>query len=174
VHPHSLFLFVACALPLAWPCAAHADKPVVTVLYFDNDTGDEAFKHLGKGLADMMTTDLAAVDSVRVVEREKLQALLDELKLQRTSYFDPATAQKIGRGLGAAFAVTGAFHAFAPEVRIDTRVVRIATGEIVKAARVTGKQEQFLELQGKLAASLVEGLEAALQGPIAGQATRRG
>jgi len=156
-----------CATLLAWPAAARADKPVITVLYFDNDTGNAAFKHLGKGLADMMTTDLSAVPNIRVVEREKLQSLLDELKLQKTSYFDPSTAQRIGRGVGAAFAVTGAFHAFAPEVRIDTRVVRIATGEIVKAARVTGTQDAFLALQGKLAATLVEGLEAALAEPLA-------
>jgi len=144
--------------------AESAAGPAITVLYFDNDTGDSEYDHLGKGLADMMITDLAAVPSIRIVEREKLEALLAELKLQRTRYFDAKTAQKIGRGIGAEYAVTGAFIAVAPDIRIDVRLVRIATGEIVTARTVVGRKEKFFELLQKLGAALIEGLGPALAG----------
>lgn len=141
--------------------AAHA-APTVMVLYFDNDTGDPAFDPLGKGLADMMVTDLTALPGVQIVEREKLQALLDELKLQRSKYFDPATAQKIGRGIGAELAVTGSLVAAAPDLRIDVRVVRIRTGEVVKADKVVGKKDAFFALEQELVTRLAGGLDAAL------------
>src|SRR5215470_4700728 len=144
----------AVLLGLASPAVAGPTR-TVAVLYFDNDTGDQSFDPLGKGLADMMVTDLAGVPGIQVVEREKLEALLQELKLQRTRYFDPKTAQKIGRGVGAEYAVTGSFAAVAPDIRIDVRVLRIATGEVVVARKVTGQKERFFDLQQQLAAALI-------------------
>ena len=94
-----MLLFAAIATTSATAVAAPAaDKATVTVLYFDNDTGDASLTYLGKGLADMMITDLSAVAALQVVERDKLEALLKELKLQGTKYFDPGTAQQIGKG----------------------------------------------------------------------------
>ena len=78
---------------------AYTASTVVTVLYFDNNTNDPAYDVFGKGLADMMITDLSRVDDLAVVERAKLQALIDEMSLQQSDYFDPATAQKLGQGL---------------------------------------------------------------------------
>jgi TolB-like protein len=136
--------------------------PAVTVLYFDNDTGDATYEPLGKGLADMMVTDLSSVDGIEVVEREKLEAVLQELRLQREKYFDPKTAQKIGKGIGAEYAVTGAFVSVAPDLRIDVRVIRIATGQVVKANKVVGKKDRFFALQEELVKALAEGLAGAL------------
>ncbi len=142
--------------------AAHA-KTVVTVLYFDNRSTDPRFADLGKGLADMMITDLAKVPTLQVVERAKLEALLSELKLQRSAYFDPATVQKLGRGLGAEYALAGSLATLQPQVRIDTRLVRIATGEVVKTAHVVGDETHFFELQSQLVQNLIDGLQAALE-----------
>ena len=126
-----LVLTTLAVFAIAAPARA-ASPATVTVLYFDNDTGDESLAYLGKGLADMMITDLAAVPAIQVVEREKLEALLTELKLQRTKYFDAKTAQRIGKGVGARFAVAGSFTWLAPEMRIDVRVIEIANGRVVK------------------------------------------
>ncbi|MCC6806605.1 MAG: hypothetical protein IT381_04210 [Deltaproteobacteria bacterium] len=159
--------WLLCALALiAAPKTKKKPKPpaAIMVLYFDNNSGDVEYDPLGKGLADMMITDLSALPDVRVVEREKLQALLAELKLQKGKYFDPKTAQKIGKGVGAEFAVTGSFMAFDPQVRIDVRVVKIETGTVVKASQVVGKKEEFFALQEQLARALTTGLGAALGG----------
>jgi TolB-like protein len=156
----TLVLGLAC-LPV--PAAA----TTLTVLYFDNDSGDGAFQHLGKGLADMMITDLSAAPGVQVVEREKLEALLKELKLQRSRFFDPKTAQKIGKGLGAEYAVTGSFVSVSPKLRLDVRVIRIGSGEIVKAHQVTGQKDQFFDLYQRLVGALLDGLSGALRGGAA-------
>ena len=49
-----------------------------------------------------------------------------------------------------------------PQIRIDSRVIRVSTGEIVKTAQVTGRENRFFELQQKLARELVSGLSIAL------------
>ncbi|HYO55031.1 CsgG/HfaB family protein [Archangium sp.] len=165
----SRILALALSLLLAQPLSAHATetpetseagdfKPVVAVLYFDNNTGQPALDVLKKGFADMMVTDLSAVRQLQVVEREKLQKLLDELKLQRSGYFDSKTVQRIGQGIGAQFAVTGSLQAVDPSLRIDIRLVEIATGKVLLAEKVIGKKNRLFDLQQQLVGRFVKAL----------------
>lgn len=135
---------------------------IVAVLYFDNNTNNPDLDVMKKGFADMLVTDLSSVEQISVVEREKLEALLNELKLQKSKYFDPATAQKLGQGLGATHAVTGSFAALDPEMRIDIRMVEIKTGKVVLADKVTGKKTELFALEGELVKKFTEGLDLKL------------
>ncbi|HEX7238906.1 MAG TPA: FlgO family outer membrane protein [Longimicrobiaceae bacterium] len=143
-----------------------ADRPVerktVAVLAFDNASGRSEYDALGKGLAAMTITDLSSVEEIRLVEREHLQSLTAELDLQRTPYFDPATAARVGRIAGAEYVVAGALAALEPRVRIDARVIRVETGEIVKTAQATGSEKRIFEVQEKLSDELMQGLSVAL------------
>ena len=159
-----VFLLVAltAAAPSSENGAGAEPRKAVAVLYFDNHTGKSEYDALGKGMASMMISDLSSVPEIQLVERERMQDLVKEMDAQRTQYFDSTTAVKVGRMTGAEYVVVGAFVALQPRMRIDTRVVRVATGEIVKAAQVTGDEDKFFELEQKLAANLLDGLGLAL------------
>ncbi|CAN5670202.1 hypothetical protein BH23GEM7_BH23GEM7_12050 [soil metagenome] len=165
--PLLCWLLVAASLQLYPTAAIQALPPppprkTVAVLSFDNNSGDSQYDPLGKGLAAMMISDLSSVESIQLVERERLQDLINEQNLQQSRYFDSATAVQVGRVAGAEYVVTGAVMALQPQVRIDTRVIRVATAEIVKTAQVTGREDRFFELQQRLARELIAGLELAL------------
>jgi len=147
------------AVSLASALQASASKPVVAVLYFDNNTGDASYDVLQKGFADMVITDLASSDALTVVERDKLQDLLKELKLQRSRFFDKKTAVRIGKGLGARYAVAGSFVAFKPRMRVNARLIEVATGKIVFGTSVVGKPDQIFELEQELVAKFLSGLK---------------
>jgi TolB-like protein len=146
---------------LGWSPPQEARK-AVAVLRFDNNTGDARYDHLGRALAAMMISDLSVVEEIRLVERERLEDLQKELEFQESAHVDPATAQSMGMMVGAEYVVTGAFTAMDPEMRLDTRVDRVETSEIVKTANVRGKKDEFLDLQQRLADELVEGLGVVL------------
>src|SRR5438045_2225849 len=146
---------------LAIPAAA-AERVTVAVLYFDNNSPNREYDVLQKGLADMLVTDLSQVESLQVVERDKLQKLVDELKLQRSKFFDPRTAQRLGQGIGARYAVTGAVAAFAPQIRIDVRVIEVATAKVVVADRVLGDGAKIFDLESELAGKLAAALKVRL------------
>lgn len=131
----------------------------VMVLYFENRTNDRQLDVLSKGIADMLVTDLSSVDGLQVVEREKLDVLLKEIDLQKTKFFDPATAQKLGKGIGASHAIAGSIAAFEPEVRIDVRLIEVASGKVVMGDHVVGKKDQFFALEEQLVKKFVAGLE---------------
>ncbi|WP_044184944.1 CsgG/HfaB family protein [Hyalangium minutum] len=140
-------------------------KRVVAVLYFDNNTGDSSLNVLQKGFADMMVTDLSAVEQLQLVEREKLQAIIDEQKLQRSKYFDAKTAVKLGKLVGAQYAVSGSFQAMEPQLRIDIKMFDLQTGNVLVTGQVVGLKNKLFELQQQLVTRFVTGLALKLPGP---------
>jgi TolB-like protein len=150
---------------LLWlcPALALADTRVpVVVLYFDNNTANREYDVLRKGLADMLITDLSASQQLQVVEREKLESLVGELKLQKSKFFDAATARKVGQMVGARYAVTGAFAAFDPELRLDVRLLEVETSKVVASQSVRGAKDKLFDLEAELVQKFLGGLKATL------------
>ncbi len=144
------------------PSEPPAPRKNVAILYFDNYTGASDYDPLGKGISSMMISDLSSVQEIQLVERDRMQDLLKEIDQQHTKYFDSTTSVKAGKMVGAEYVVVGAFAAVDPQMRIDTRVVRVETGEVVKTAQVTGDKDKFFDLEQKLADRLIDGLGVAL------------
>jgi len=128
------------------------------VTYFDAHSVRPELEPLGRGVADMLMTDLQQGRGVRVVERNRLNEILGELALQRSQYIDEATAQKLGQGLGATAVVTGSMTMALEGMRIDARVVDVATGEVVLSVQATGAEEEFFDLERQVAGKILEGL----------------
>ena len=161
------------ALALA-PPGAHAGapapaKPTVAVLYFDYDGPDPELGMLRKGLAQMLISDLAASDAVTLVERERLQSLLEEQELAKSHKLDPATATKIGKLLGARYMVLGSYFALMGTLRADARLVEVETGRVVHSVGTQGKPETFLELEAQLSGALSKALAERVLGPGAAE-----
>jgi len=62
---------------------------------------------LAKGLPQMMMTELSVNPNLRIVERDRLQAVLDELKLTQSALVDANTAQRVGKIIGAKYMLYG-------------------------------------------------------------------
>src|SRR5690349_24759989 len=116
---------VRCLAVLAlWFAPAIAGARTIAISYFDNNTGSAELDPLRKGLADMLITDLGNVGSLQIVERDRLNQVLGELKLSQSKFIDPKTAQKLGKGLAAEFIMTGGYAVSGDALRIDVRVVQ--------------------------------------------------
>ncbi|MEM0962860.1 MAG: CsgG/HfaB family protein, partial [Bacteroidota bacterium] len=84
--------------------------------------GDNAeYAAIGRGLAEVVSVDLAATE-LDVVERIRLQALLAEYDLAREGLLDPATAPRAGRLLGADRLVGGEVDIQGEQLRIESAV----------------------------------------------------
>lgn len=146
-------------LSLAFAVAAHA-APTLAVSYFDTHLPPDraGYAPMGKGLADMLITDLFGVSSIRVVEREALNAVLGELELGETRFVDPATAVKVGHLLSAQYVLTGGITIASDAMRVDARVFAVETGAIVSTRRVEGPTSDFFAVEKELVDALVEDL----------------
>lgn len=149
---------LAAALLLLSAGAPAAGPKTVAVAYFDNDSADRNLDPLRKGLADLLIVDLVNAKSVTVVEREKLQAVVDELKLGRSGLADRATALKVGKLLAAHYILTGAYQVSGATMRIDARLIEVATGAVAATTRVQSKTDEFYALEKDLVEAVVKAL----------------
>jgi TolB-like protein len=154
-------LLLAAALA-AGAALQEQERSVVAVLRFDNNTGNERYAHLGRAMSSMMISHLSVIDRIQLVERERIEEVMAELDLQYSGRVDPETAQSLGMIVGAEYMVFGAFVTVDPEMRLDTRVTRTETTEIVTTADVRGRGESLFDLQQALADTLIAGLELVL------------
>lgn len=131
----------------------------LAIIYFDNSGGEPSMDKLKKGLADMLITDLSNVRMLDIVERDKLEAILKEQKLSNSKDFDPNTATKVGKLLGAQIILTGGYFDMMGSLRIDARFIDVATGKILKSDGVDGATSSFFKIQKQLAWKIINNMD---------------
>lgn len=133
-------------------------KPVVAVLYFENNSigKDRAdFDGIGKGIAEILITDMAANPNLRIVERDRVQALLTEQNLTKEKVIDPQTAIKLGKIIGAQYLITGGFMSDGRgSYTLTSRVINVETSAITNPLRLPSKGDDVLGLIGQLSTKL--------------------
>jgi TolB-like protein len=140
------------------PTARAADLRVA-VARFDNAADDPAYDALGKGLQSMFATDLAAVASLEVVERDRLADILSEIELAHSGLLTPQSAARAGQLLGATHLLIGSFTVVGDGMRLDARLVEVESGTVTLGTHTEGEREAFFELQKDLLQQLVQALE---------------
>ena len=151
---------LATAAPARAADEPRGEPPTVAVLYFDYEGRNQELEPLRKGLAQMLTTDLAELDSIRVVERARLEEVLAELALGRSAKVDRASASRVGKLLGARLLVLGSFFEIGGALRVDARVVDAESGRVMKGAGVRGKSDDALACEATLSEKLRDALGA--------------
>ncbi len=116
---------------------------------------DSTLKPLERGFADLLTTDLARSSQLTLVERSRMQALLDELALQRGGATDAATNARAGKLVRAGRVVQGSLSQLAgSNLRVDAAVVDVPTSQVQGSATSTDQLEQVFSIEKKLALDL--------------------
>jgi len=153
-------LLIAVILALTWSAGLCGDISVA-VLNFDNNSlfQKQDYSPLKRGLAEIVSTTLSNVSGLQLVERRRLDAIFDELKLSQSGMLSEMDGVEVGKLAGAQYLVFGSFMAGSKKrIRIDTRIVCVETGLTVKAEEVTGKQGRVLSLADKLCRKIVKNL----------------
>ncbi|MDZ7343995.1 MAG: tetratricopeptide repeat protein [candidate division KSB1 bacterium] len=131
----------------------------IAVLNFRNLGGNTDFDPLTKGLADMVITDLSQVKSLTVVERSRMQALLEEMGLSQTGLVDEQTAPRIGHLLGAQKILHGSFLDLAGgKFRLDANLIDAISEASESAGEVSGELARFFRLEKNLVFKVIDEL----------------
>jgi TolB-like protein len=140
------------ALLLVAP-ALFAGKPRLAVLEFGTKALNAHWTRAGAAAQDMFVTELVKGGKFSVIDRERLDALLQEKNLTLGGDIDPSTAVKVGKLLGVEYFLFGNVTEFGETTNkaavgwgfgvdvskkkfvaaLDCRIVSVNTGEIVWA-----------------------------------------
>ena len=135
----------------------------VGVLYFQNTSGNPDIDPLSKGMALMLITDLAKIKTLQVVERIRVQALMDEMALADTGLTAPGTEPRMGVLLRASYLVGGELTSGPDfELGTDARTLKVPTAQLVDRIVKEGSLDQLLALEKELVFGIVEALQLQL------------
>ncbi len=152
-------------------------KKIICVIDLDDKSShSHSWKNVGTGVAEMMVTALSETKKYTLIERAKLEKVMDEQRLGASGAVTAQTAAKIGRLLGAQYIITGAITEFGVKdskigvgglekvlpfgggakvskntarVVIDVRAIDTTSAQIVASARGEGKKSSA-EFSGNL------------------------
>lgn len=155
----ALTLSIACAALLSSPTRAGGQSTSTdaraSVVMLDFNVAalrDPAtWAPLSKGIPHILTTELSANRDLRIVDRERLQAVLDELKLTQSALVDPATAARVGRIIGARYIVYGNITIDPnKKLRLDVHGFKVETTVHEHSQSLSGAADDVLDLVAQL------------------------
>lgn len=119
---------------------------------------------LSRALAELLITDLSATDRLTVLERSRVQYLLDEMRLAESGYVDTTTAARSGRLLGAGRVVQGRIGGDGERLEVDAAVVGVGGEWDGRISPVTEQDalQQLFDMQKRLVLALFRSLEIEL------------
>lgn len=148
-------------------CPDESDKEIQTIaiMEFDNYSVGKFQEELGfitKGLAEFFETDFAQISDLRVVERDKIDYILQEIELAQSGKVSQATAVRVGKLLGAQVMVFGSISQLdSKNTRMLVKAVNVETSEIIAAVEKEGKPDYF-KMEKELVKELAEKLNLTL------------
>ncbi len=103
----------------------------VAISDFTNESNRPLLDAWEKTAPELLSTELSQYSDVVVLERRRLQDILQEQQLALGGFIDDsALVQQIGHLLGAEVILSGIIHEFNHSYRIDLKIVRVKTGEV--------------------------------------------
>jgi TolB-like protein len=135
------------AVPASPPAAASAFD-VLTVGILPFQARDE---QLARDMTELFAAHLSAVPQLTLVERSRLDQVLQELGLSKVGVADPQTAQQVGYLASAEVLLWGRLFLIDSQIMVTVRVVGVETGRVF-VEHVRGSQtDQLVPLLDQLA-----------------------
>ena len=120
----------------------------VAVLYFQNKTGQPELDPLQKGIPLLLLTDLSNVKGLQVIERIKLQALVEEIGLGTSGLVEFHAAPRAGRLLGARWLIGGDISK--GSIGIQSNLLDVPGQKVIGQSMVKGDLPELFRLEKDL------------------------
>ena len=136
----------------------------IAILDFSNNSifDKEKYESLSPGLAEIMITELSAIKSLKFVERQKINALIQEMQMAQSGLVSEESGVQVGKLVGAKYLIFGSYMVFDKKVRVDARIIEVETGLTIKAEQVTKKVSKMFDIIRELNNKILKDLDVKL------------
>lgn len=158
-------LIIIFSLLIIFYSNGQASVKTIALLDFSNNSlfDKEKYSSLSSGLAEIMITELSKVQAFKLVERKKLNSLIEEMQLSQSGLMSEESSVEVGKLMGAQYLVFGSYMVDTKDkVRIDVRIVEVETGLTIKAEEVTDKLSKIFDIIKKLNEKIIQDLDVKL------------
>jgi len=147
-------------------------RPCVAVMGFRNLSPDSQQAWLSTALSEMLNTELAAGERLRMVSGEQISQAKLDLSLKDTESLAKESLARVRTAIGADFVVLGSYTAIGEKakgrIRLDLRLQDTRAGETIAEEAVSGSEADLFDVASDAGARLRQRLQA---GVLAGEQT---
>jgi serine/threonine protein kinase/tetratricopeptide (TPR) repeat protein len=137
---------------------ATAPRASLAVLGFKNLSGDPELAWFATALSEMLTTELAVGEQLRLVPVESAARLFAEPGFAAAGGLGREALARLGTNLGSDLVLSGSYAAFGPpssrQIRLDVRLQNTGRGETVATLAETGREADLFALVSSAGAKL--------------------
>lgn len=149
--------------------AGAQSKATLIVARFGVTPGGEGVTAVGDAVNALLVPRLAALPGVKIVERERLQEALSEVKLAQEGVIDEASAKQLGRVLGADLLLTGDVKALGAKVLVSLRLMDLETSQLFPEVVTLDATTDPDAAVGKVVEKVTPLLERAAKARVSGE-----
>ncbi|HEY0512879.1 MAG TPA: tetratricopeptide repeat protein [Thermoanaerobaculia bacterium] len=136
-------------------------RPAIAVLDFKSLSPSPDTRWLQTAFSEMLTTELAAGEKLRVIRGERVAQAMRSLALRDPGSLGPEELGRLHDTLGADMLVVGSFLPIKGQIRLDLRVIQIPGGETLVSQAEIGTQQGLFELVSRAGGKLRDSLGVA-------------
>ncbi len=135
----------------------------MAIIDFQNNSIDkkEKFDPMEKGFADLIIHRLNNSTGLKVVERDRIQWILNEINIQNKYSMEGAV--RLGKQLGVHTVLLGSFIIYNDEIWLGARLVKVETSEILLTDEIKGDLEDFFKLSEQLSKKISDKINVTLK-----------
>lgn len=120
----------------------------VAVLSFETTEGRTEARDLGEAAAILINQNLISVPNISIVEREKLEDIIEEIGLSQTGLTSDEI--EVGNILNVQYLIAGAVADLGNRFLLAARIINVETGNILQSASVEIPSNSFLSISSEL------------------------
>lgn len=144
------------------PAHSLPSRKSIAILSFHNATGRAQDDWLATAFSEMVSTELASGEKLRLVSGEEVANLLISSPWSQTSTLGRDTTTRIGKALNSDLLVLGSYTAIGEgdraQLRLDVRLQDARSGEVLGQFAQTGNANDLFQVASDIGAKLRERL----------------
>jgi len=141
---------------------AAVQGPVISlaIVPFYNASGDSSLNWIGSSIAESLSSDIGESAHLRLVSADRLQQVLQDLRVSSQSQLDLSTLKRIAEFTHADTIVSGQYERFGEQTQITATVHDLKSDSEISMKTEVANEKDLLGSMEKLAADLREKLAA--------------
>lgn len=136
----------------------------VAILPLENMSRHSHLNWLGRGLQEMLVSDLAQWPQLEVVSRDALGSVLREQWLQQRGFSSSENSVGLGRLKGVRYLIQGRIYAQQETLAVDLQIVDVETGVVVGSVNAQGVESDIPGLEQDLVTHVIGVFDPSLNG----------
>jgi len=137
---------------------------VVAVMDFENITKEKEHDWIGRGFSEAIIYKLAKIPAFTVVERSRLNIVLDEWALAQSGIVNAESAVEIGNILQADILIIGSYQVSDDYIVTTARYVDVVTGKVLDTRKADGYLHNIFSIEEVITLGLLLSLQMKIQG----------